>query len=142
MVEKLMIPVDIEHPETWTKTLAMAERLFDREHIEMHVMTVVPPFAMAIVGGFFPEDFEEKAIAAAKENLAALINEQPTTTLPAPHLHVAHGNIYEEILAAADSIGVDLIIVCAHKPDFTDYLLGPNAARVARHAKQSVMVVR
>jgi hypothetical protein len=30
----------------------------------------------------------------------------------------------------------------AHSPDLKDYLLGPNAARVVRHANQSVMVIR
>lgn len=142
MVEKVLIPVDLEHPETWTKTLAMVERLFDSEAIELHVMAVVPPFQMSIVGGFFPEDFEGKAIEMAKEKLAEMLNKEPTKSVPTPQLHVAHGNIYEEILSAATSLDVDLIIVCANRPGFQDYLLGPNAARVARHAKQSVMVLR
>ena len=36
----------------------------------------------------------------------------------------------------------DLIVIGAHKPDFKDYLLGPNAARVVRHSHCSVHVVR
>jgi nucleotide-binding universal stress UspA family protein len=30
----------------------------------------------------------------------------------------------------------------AYRPDLKDYLLGSNAEKVARHAKQSVLVVR
>ncbi|MEO0863555.1 MAG: universal stress protein, partial [Pseudomonadota bacterium] len=36
----------------------------------------------------------------------------------------------------------DAIFVGAHRPELKDYLIGPNAARVARHAQQSVFVVR
>jgi nucleotide-binding universal stress UspA family protein len=55
---------------------------------------------------------------------------------------VSTGNAYDEILRAAKADGAALIVIGAHKPDFSDYLLGPNAARVVRHAKCSVMVVR
>jgi nucleotide-binding universal stress UspA family protein len=32
--------------------------------------------------------------------------------------------------------------MASHRPELSDYLLGPNAARIVRHAKQSVLVVR
>jgi nucleotide-binding universal stress UspA family protein len=60
----------------------------------------------------------------------------------AVHPHVLHGTIYDEILRAAGKLEVDLIVIGAHRPEFSDYLLGPNAARVVRHARQSVYVVR
>jgi nucleotide-binding universal stress UspA family protein len=56
--------------------------------------------------------------------------------------HVAHGSIYDEILRLADKLGCDAIVMAAHRPELRDYLLGPNASRVVRHAKQSVLVVR
>ena len=43
---------------------------------------------------------------------------------------------------AANRLGCDLIVVGAHRPELGDYLLGPNAARIVRHADQSVFVVR
>jgi nucleotide-binding universal stress UspA family protein len=42
----------------------------------------------------------------------------------------------------ADKLGCDAIVMAAHRPELRDYLLGPNAARVVRHANQSVLVVR
>jgi len=33
-------------------------------------------------------------------------------------------------------------VLASHRPDLKDYLLGPNAARVVRHADRSVFVVR
>lgn len=58
------------------------------------------------------------------------------------HAHVATGTIYKEILHFGDSIGCDLIVVGSHRAGHEEYLLGPNAARVVRHAKCSVFVVR
>ena len=46
------------------------------------------------------------------------------------------------ILDTAKRIGANLIVVQSHRPELTDYLLGPNAAHVVRHADCSVMVVR
>jgi hypothetical protein len=53
-----------------------------------------------------------------------------------------HGTVYHEVLKAADKLGVDVIVLSAHRPAFKDYFLGSNAARIVRHAKQSVYVVR
>jgi nucleotide-binding universal stress UspA family protein len=58
------------------------------------------------------------------------------------HPHVVHGRVYDQIIMAADRLEVDAIVMGSHRPELTDYLLGPNAARVVRHAKQSVFVVR
>ena len=53
-----------------------------------------------------------------------------------------HGTIYKRIIKSADELGADLIVLTSHRPETKDYLLGPNAARVVRHAKQSVFVIR
>ncbi len=56
--------------------------------------------------------------------------------------HVLHGAIYKGILDTADATGCGVIVLASHRPEITDYLLGPNASRVVRHASQSVFVVR
>ncbi len=50
--------------------------------------------------------------------------------------------IYEEVLRAAERLGADLIVMAAHRPELSDYLIGPNSARVVRHARQSVLILR
>ena len=55
---------------------------------------------------------------------------------------VREGSIHSEILAVAEDIEADLIIIASHQPEFSDYLLGSTAARVARHAKCSVLIAR
>lgn len=142
MVASILLAVDVEHPESLTKPLDMVRRLFQSDQIALHVLYVLPPFEMSIVGSFFPDDYEAKALATAKEKLAEMAGGADMNGLAAPDLLVAHGVVYEEILATADRLSVDMIIVGAHRPQLSDYLLGPNAARVARHAKRSVLVLR
>ena len=55
---------------------------------------------------------------------------------------IGQGTVYEVILKMAKKTKCDLIVIGAHRPELKDYLLGPNAARVVRHADCSVMVVR
>ncbi len=50
--------------------------------------------------------------------------------------------VYQKILAHANKIGADLIVVASHKPYVGDYLLGTTAARIVRHASCSALVVR
>lgn len=55
---------------------------------------------------------------------------------------VENGTVYREIVEAAKDLDIDHIVMGAHSPSLADFLLGPNSARVARHAGCSVTVVR
>ena len=55
---------------------------------------------------------------------------------------VENGTVYREIVEAARDLKIDHIVMGAHRPSLADFLLGPNSARVARHAGCSVTVVR
>ncbi len=119
----------------------IAEKLAKNDGATLHVVTIIPNFSMPIVGSYFPEGFEEKHFAHAKEELKKQIFEDaqdPESIIR----HVVQGSIYQEIIRSADRLDCSLIIIEAHRPDLKDYLLGPNAARVVRHAKQSVYVIR
>jgi hypothetical protein len=41
------------------------------------------------------------------------------------HPHVTHGRVYDQIILAADRLKVDAIVMGSHRPELTDYLLGP-----------------
>jgi nucleotide-binding universal stress UspA family protein len=141
MFKRILVPVDIDQESSWSRSLSVAERLVADYGAELHVMTVVPTMGMSIVGSFFPPDFEKKAMANARENLGQIVAKAVKNPADIA-CHVAHGTIYEEIISAADTLGCDLVVMTSHRPELKDYLLGPNAARVMRHAKQSVFIVR
>ncbi|MEP4431527.1 MAG: universal stress protein, partial [Hyphomicrobiales bacterium] len=105
------------------------------------VACVVPDYGLSVVGSFFPEGHEKEAIEKAREELHLLTKKHVPAGIPVQHI-IAHGNIYEEIIEAANQVDADVIVIGSHRPKLKDYLLGPNAARVVRHAVQSVLVVR
>ncbi|MEH6544915.1 MAG: universal stress protein [Sneathiella sp.] len=107
----------------------------------LHVMTVLPNFGMSIVGSFFPKDHEKEMLEKATEALHSFVKSSIPAEIAVQHI-VGLGSVYEEILRVSDEINSDLIVIGTHRPDMKDYLLGPNAARVSRHAKCSVLIVR
>lgn len=141
MYDDILLAIDINNPKTQAKAVETAARMAKMESAVLHVITVVPTFGLSIVGSYFPEGFEEKAIETTRQHLHEYTQAHIPTGIELQHV-VAHGTIYEEILKAARELDVDLIIMASHRPELSDYLLGPNAARVVRHADCSVMVVR
>lgn len=141
MFNTILLPIDLSTPASWTKALPAALDMGRGEGVTLHVLTVVPDFGLSVVGSFFEEGFEEKALHKVGEDLTAWVNANIPEGVDV-HPHVTHGRVYEQIMDAADKLDADVIVMGTHTPELTDYLLGPNAARVVRHAKQSVFVVR
>jgi nucleotide-binding universal stress UspA family protein len=140
MFKRILVPVDIDQESSWQRALPIGAQLAKDDGAELHVVCVVPVFGMSVVGSYFPADFEQKALAAAKTKLVEIVDGAKLGVDVSAH--VAHGTIYEEIIAVADRLDVDVIVMSSHRPELKDYLIGPNAARVVRHARQSVFVVR
>jgi nucleotide-binding universal stress UspA family protein len=141
MYKTILLAIDLNEASSWEKALPVALDQARTGGGKLHIMTVVPDFGMAIVGSFFPADYEKQALAEADKTLADFIGEKVPGEIETAH-SVGHGTIYKEVLVTADDIGADLIVMASHRPAQSDYLLGPNAARVVRHATCSVLVVR
>ena len=141
MFKSILLPIDLNEPSSWEKSIPVAIDMAKTYGASVRVMTVIPDFGKSIVGSYFPADFSDKALADTSAALEKLVG----NTFPADvavESTARHGSVYKEVLEVADSIGADLIVLTSHRPARSDYLLGPNAARVVRHAKQSVFVVR
>lgn len=141
MYADIMLAVDLVDPAAQTKAVETAVSLAQSQGARLHVITVVPDYGMSIVGGFFTKEHERHALEAANKTLHAFTAEHIPKDIKLQHI-VGHGTIYREILRYAAETGCDLIVMASHRPELGDYLLGPNAARVVRHAGCSVMVVR
>lgn len=140
MIDRILVAVDLEDTALNERLLAVASdfaKLKGAQVTLIYVAAELPPD----VAVRLPEDYRAQASSDLSERLGTLVHE---LDLPAGAAHVAvrFGAIYREILAQAEADGSDLIIIGCHKPDLADYLLGPNAARVVRHASCSVFVVR
>ena len=141
MYKNILFPVDLNQESSWAKALPTAVEYCTTFGSTLHVLNVVPDFGMAVVGSYFPEDFEQKALEGARAQLHEFVRDNVPDKVAVQHI-VGHGSAYEEILRVARDIKADLILLAAHRPELKDYLLGPNAARVVRHFEGSVLVVR
>jgi nucleotide-binding universal stress UspA family protein len=141
MYKTILLPIDLGQKSSWEKAIPVAVALAKNQGAKIHVLTIIPDYGMSVVGSYFPKDFEEKSRSSSETELNKLMAEHIPGDVSA-EAHVGRGAIYKEILAAADSQACDLIVLASHRPEMSDYLLGPNAARVVRHASQSVFVVR
>jgi nucleotide-binding universal stress UspA family protein len=141
MFKSVLLPIDLSRESTWKKPLDLAADLVQAGGGTLHVMSVLPDFGMSIVGTYFDKDFEGAALQDMSGQLKAWASRNVPRGIKS-EVHLGHGPIYDEIMRLADKIGCDAIVMAAHRPELRDYLLGPNAARVVRHAKQSVLVVR
>ena len=141
MFKDILLAVDIEDAGSWRKPVEAATEYAKAFDANLHIMTVVPDFGMSIVSSYFPPDFEKKTVEKVTDKLHEFVKEHFPSDLHIQHI-VGLGSVYEEILRVSQEIKSDLIIMGTHRPKMEDYLLGPNAARVTRHATCSVMVVR
>ncbi|HHI82163.1 MAG TPA: universal stress protein [Rhizobiales bacterium] len=141
MYKSILLPVDLGHAESWKKATPAAVDLARNYGAKINVLTVIPDYGMPMVGSFFPPDFAEQSLKATRAELDKFVADNIPSDLLG-ETRAVHGTIYKRIIINADDMGCDLIVIGSHRPEKADYLLGPNAARVVRHASQSVFVVR
>ncbi len=141
MYDTILLPVDLNQDASWEKALPAAVELCKTHGARLILLTVVPGFTLAMVEQYFPPDTQDKRVADAKAALEAFARDKVPGD-PLPETLVAVGEIYKEILAAVERSGADLVVIGSHQPGFDNYLIGPNVARVVRHAPVSVLVVR
>ncbi|WP_299555769.1 universal stress protein [uncultured Tateyamaria sp.] len=137
----VLCAVDLTHMDDARALLAEADKIGQPQGAVLSVVTVLPDYGMSFVGSFFREGTLKDAAHAAQAALHALVDD----VLPEAgqvQCIVEIGTVYEQVLEAAQKCDADFIIVGAHKPDLSDRVIGPNAARIARNANVSVLVSR
>ena len=143
MFRNIVLPLDLDHESSWRKALPTAADFARDSGAQLHVMTVVPDehVKMTAVAQLIPEGYEQRIADEARQRLSALLKQHGPNDLKIQQA-VRRGSVYKEILRYARDTQADLVIMAAHRPEMRDYLLGPNAARIVRHADCSVWVVR
>ncbi len=138
--ENILVPVDLGEESSWREALPVAIDQAQHAGGKLHIATVVseePPQLAA----WLPDDYGSKMIAHAQTELKKLVGAQIPKGMEV-ELHVRQGSIYSEIVKLAKALDINMIVMASHRPELKDFLLGPNAARVLRHAECSVLVVR
>lgn len=140
MFKSILVAVDLDEESSWRKALPEAVELARAFGARLRVATVVRDIGAMLKGAVLAQLYEQ-LVVQTEDRLKALVKSQVPEELQA-QTAVGHGSIYGEILRIADDVAADLIVMASHRPEMKDYLLGANAARVVRHARVSVLIVR
>lgn len=141
MFDKVLLPIDVNHPASWEKALPAARKCAGQSG-EIHLLGIVHDLGAGVISSFLPEDFEQKAMEQLKAQLGDLAASELSGGIQV-ETHVGHGHVPETILRIADQIGADLIVMASHPPnDFQTLLVGSNADKVVRHSEIPVLTVR
>ena len=138
-MKTILVPIDISNPEPDGAALGLARGLAETEGGKLVLLSVIEQVP-GYVAAHIPPDFRDKVrseTVARLEEIAGQHGLADTTEVV-----VRDGHPSAEILDYADGIGADMIVIASHDPGPVDYLLGSVAARVARHAHCSVLIVR
>lgn len=135
MYNNILVPVSFEADRNAQGAIEIAKALQAEGGVVtcLHVMEHLPKYATE----YLPADHLEKARADIKDSLAALIEGVENASTK-----VVDGHSARTILDHAQQHENDLVIVASHRPGMQDYLLGSTAAKVVRHAKCAVHVLR
>lgn len=136
MFKNILIPVDLGDISRAKDNLKRASELIgDGGKITLiNVVEDIPTY----VEFDLPENYAAKHLVTAQDHLENMVKNEGIKA----GFDVLRGKPGPAILDYAEENDVDLIIMASHKPELMDYLIGSTAARVVRHVKCSVMVIR
>lgn len=137
MYSHILVPIDPGHGGVGPRIIAVARRLAGTEG-RVTLLTVVEPVPTHIAVHLSETLLETHRQEAREvlEKIAADSGIDPATAL------LREGGPGNTILAVAEELGVDAIVLGSHRPDLGDFLIGSTAARVVRHAQCTVVVER
>lgn len=108
MFKKILVPIDVDYPETAAAVYQKAAMIAKLGNTEIRLISVMPGFGMPIVASFISDEMRKKAANSFKASLDQFIKDycdEPVSS------SIRTGKNWEEIIKAADKWGADLIIV-------------------------------
>jgi nucleotide-binding universal stress UspA family protein len=141
MFKSIVVPVDLSEIEISQPALERAVTLTTLTNASLHlvyVRSILPVTFMEYV----PPSFDEEQQEDCEKRMAELLAKLPIADKSKVTTSVRMGSVYNEVLAEADKVKADLIVIGSHRPAMATYLLGSNATTIVRHASCSVLVVR
>jgi len=140
MFKSILVPVDIGEAEVAQPGLDKAVELAKASGATVRLTYVRSPVPYAM-NEYVPAEYydnDEKTALKTLEGLSAKLDlPKDRVSLSSPF-----GSVYDEVLKEAAEMKADLIVIGSHRPNWSTYLIGSNAATIVRHALCSVLVVR
>ena len=136
MYKSIIVAIDLGHGEAGQGLIGKAIQLLDAGGTIrlLNVIEEVPSYIAAEL----PADLSDRRKADARVQLGVMAPKGDA----AFEIEVRSGSAATQILACAEDVGADLVMIASHRPGLSDYFIGSTAARVVRHAQCSVLISR
>jgi len=135
MYTNILVPIAPDHGANTASALEAA-RLMAGNDGRITALTVadeIPGYVVQQLPQGLLENTRAEMLAALKADLGGVKGIKA---------EVVTGHAGRTITDYADAHGIDCIVIASHRPGLQDYFLGSTAARVVRHAKCTVVVIR
>lgn len=136
MYKHILVPVVFDHNASVEPAVAVSRKLMsdDAKMTLLHVVEQPPSYAATMIP---PKVFEE-SVEHARTEIKKLSEGAAKGANPV----VITGHASRAIMDYAHDNDCDCIVIASHKPGLEDYFLGSTAARVVRHSRCNVHVLR
>jgi nucleotide-binding universal stress UspA family protein len=135
MYSNVLVPLAPDHGDVTAPAMEIARAILAPGG-KITVLTVLEAIP-AYVAQYLPADQEGRNRQEMEASLAAEFAGQADVTAM-----VKSGHAAQTILDVAEEGGHDCVVIASHRPGLQDYFLGSTAARVVRHARCGVHVLR
>jgi nucleotide-binding universal stress UspA family protein len=126
-------------PEVFAAAAALAAQFKAKLYV-FRALVVPPDFPAAAAnpdGDPLPQLMRRQAL----EELKAIVGTQPSVCVEPPMIEIG-AQPWRAILAAAERLDVDLLVLGSHGYGGLDYVLGTTAAKVVNHVRRDVLIVQ
>ncbi|WP_027255925.1 universal stress protein [Leisingera aquimarina] len=135
MYKNILVPIAPDHGADSASSLQVARLLADND-ARITALTVadeIPGYVVQQLPEGLLEDTRAEMLTALKSDLGGVKDIKAD---------VVTGHAGRTINDYAEAHGADCIVIASHRPGLQDYFLGSTGARVVRHAKCTVVVIR
>ena len=142
------IVIAIDSSDDSNHVLEAVQELGERDAVDYHVITVIPPVATAVAGmdaaafaASWPlQDLEDEITKNATSSVKQRVADHGIST---DRVHVRHGKPSSVIHAFAEEVEADLIVVGSHgRTGFGRLVLGSTANAVLHGSPCDVLTIR
>lgn len=136
---KILVPIDLNHDATFGLVFPVTRQLARFHSARLHLLSVVP--TELALWPYVPHGFLEETRKLTETQLKDLgeLNYGDEIDWRSEALT---GAIAATIVDRASELGVGLIAIASHDPNFADRVLGGTASRVLSRAHCAVLVLR
>lgn len=140
MFKKILVPVDIDYPETAAAVYRQAAQIAEPSGAEIRLVSVMPGFGMPIVASQISSEVRKELSDRFKESLEKFIKDNCDEPVSS---RITTGKNWKEIIKAADKWEADLIVVY-HNPhhEINEVFSRSCSQQVSNNANCSVLRLR